>query len=65
MAERNLDEVGYWSEVKLAIVKEYATSYSTIMSAQRRDRIRILRHLYVDGFAGAGVHVGSNYPQRL
>jgi hypothetical protein len=29
------DEIGYWSEIKLDIVKEYAQAYSTIMSAQR------------------------------
>jgi three-Cys-motif partner protein len=46
------DEIGYWSEVKLDIVREYATAYSAILSKQRR-----LQHVYIDGFAGAGVHV--------
>jgi three-Cys-motif partner protein len=45
------DEIGYWSEVKLDIVKEYAAAYSRILTAQRR-----LRHVYIDAFAGAGLH---------
>jgi hypothetical protein len=27
------DEIGIWSEVKLAIIKEYASAYATIMEA--------------------------------
>jgi three-Cys-motif partner protein len=49
------DEIGYWSEVKLDIIKKYATAYSTIMSAQRSIRA----HLYIDGFAGAGEHISK------
>lgn len=48
-----LDEVGYWSEVKLDILREYASAYSTILTKQT-----VLRgHIYIDGFAGAGVHL--------
>jgi len=50
-AKLKLDEIGYWSEVKLDIIREYAKAYSTILAAQRG-----LYHLYVDAFAGAGVH---------
>lgn len=46
------DEIGYWSEVKLDIIKEYASAYSTILASQRG-----LYHVYIDGFAGAGVHI--------
>ncbi len=49
------DEIGYWSEVKLEIVRKYATAYSTIMQAQRAIR----RHIYIDAFAGAGVHLSQ------
>jgi len=45
------DSIGYWSELKLQIVRKYATAYSTILSAQRN-----LYHLYVDAFAGGGMH---------
>ncbi len=47
------DEIGYWSEIKLDIIKEYAKAYSTIMSAQTRPTFN---HLYIDAFAGAGYH---------
>lgn len=46
------DEIGYWSEVKLDIIRDYAAAYSTILSRQSG-----LYHVYIDGFAGAGVHV--------
>ncbi len=29
------DEIGYWSEVKLDIVREYAVAYTTILSARK------------------------------
>jgi three-Cys-motif partner protein len=47
------DEIGYWSEVKLDIISKYASAYSTIMSKQRS----IQNYIYVDAFAGAGVHI--------
>lgn len=50
------DEIGYWSEIKLDIVKEYAAAYSRILSAQRH---AALYHVYIDAFAGAGVHISK------
>jgi len=47
------DEIGYWSEIKLDIIKEYAAAYSTIIAAQERPS---LHHVYIDAFAGSGVH---------
>lgn len=47
------DVIGYWSEVKLEIIRRYATEYSKIITAQ--DYIR--RHIYVDAFAGSGQHI--------
>lgn len=55
MGAQRLDEVGYWSEIKLDIVREYASAYSIIMNKQAAIR----RYLYIDGFAGAGVHVSK------
>jgi three-Cys-motif partner protein len=49
------DEIGYWSEIKLDIVRKYATAYSTVMNAQTR----IKKHVYIDAFAGAGWHVSK------
>lgn len=46
------DRIGYWSEVKLDIVREYASAYSRILAAQVG-----LYHVYIDGFAGAGEHL--------
>lgn len=55
MAARKLDEIGYWSEIKLDIVRKYATAYSTILSSKGF----IKGHAYVDAFAGAGVHLSK------
>lgn len=48
------DEIGYWSEVKLDIIREYAAAYSRILSGQHHPS---LEHLYIDAFAGAGTHL--------
>lgn len=47
-------EVGFWSEIKLEIIREYATAYSRVLSAQQSPP---LYHLYIDAFAGSGIHV--------
>jgi three-Cys-motif partner protein len=54
--EPQFDEIGYWSEIKLEIVKEYARAYSTILTAQKNPS---LHHVYIDAFAGAGVHLAK------
>jgi three-Cys-motif partner protein len=55
MSDVRLDEVGYWSEVKLEIVRDYAKAYSTVLNKQAS----IQSYLYLDGFAGAGVHISK------
>jgi three-Cys-motif partner protein len=50
-----IDEVGYWSELKLEIIKKYAGAYSQILTAQRSS----LKHHYIDAFAGAGIHLAK------
>ena len=50
-----LDEIGYWSEIKLDIVRKYAAAYSAIMTKQ--DWIR--GYYYIDAFAGAGIHLSK------
>lgn len=52
--QTRFDQIGYWSEVKLDIIKEYAAAYSKILSAQKRPS---LYHIYIDAFAGAGIHI--------
>jgi len=56
--ERKLkfDEIGYWSEIKLDIIREYASAYSKILSGQKSPE---LYHIYIDAFAGAGIHVSK------
>jgi three-Cys-motif partner protein len=51
------DEIGYWSEIKLNIIKEYAKAFSTVVAGQKKARFY---HIYIDAFAGAGVHISSN-----
>jgi len=41
------DEIGYWSEVELEIIKRYGSEYSKILSAQG------FIHAYIDAFAGS------------
>lgn len=52
-----VDEIGYWSEVKLDIIRDYAAAYSRILSARRNPSFY---HLYVDAFSGAGYHVSKS-----
>jgi three-Cys-motif partner protein len=50
----NLDQIGYWSEVKLDIIRDYAKAYSTILAAQVKPAFH---HVYIDAFAGSGYHM--------
>jgi three-Cys-motif partner protein len=50
-----IDEVGYWSELKLEIIKKYAAAYSQIIAAQKPS----FEHHYIDAFAGAGIHLAK------
>lgn len=50
-----LDEIGYWSEIKLDILSEYASAYSRILNAKKG-----LSYIYIDGFAGAGIHISRS-----
>jgi three-Cys-motif partner protein len=52
--ELAFEEIGYWSEIKLQIIKEYAQVYSQILSANN------LHHVYIDAFSGAGKHVSRS-----
>jgi three-Cys-motif partner protein len=47
------DEIGYWSEIKLDIIRRYASEYSKILSKQK------LHHVYIDAFAGSGKHLSK------
>lgn len=51
------DQIGYWSELKLDIVRKYAGAYSRILAARRQPR---LHHVYIDGFCGSGTHISRS-----
>lgn len=51
------DEIGYWSEIKLDIIREYAAVYSKILCGQKKYSFH---HIYIDAFAGAGQHISKN-----
>ncbi len=53
------DEIGIWSEVKLAIIKEYASAYARIMESKRREEISRLCWIYIDAYAGPGYHLSK------
>jgi len=46
---QQVDEIGYWSELKLEILEKYARAYSAILSGQTQPQ---LHHVYIDGFSG-------------
>jgi len=48
------DTIGYWSEIKLDIIRQYALQYSRILTGQRNPE---LHHVYIDAFAGSGKHI--------
>jgi three-Cys-motif partner protein len=52
-SDLRFDEVGIWSEVKLAILEEYAKPYNQIIRSWN------LHPIYIDGFAGAGHHIAK------
>ena len=49
---QEMDKIGMWSEVKLAILEEYAKPFNQILFSQRPR----MHPIYIDGFAGAGRH---------
>lgn len=51
----NLDRIGIWSEIKLAVLQEYASAFTRLLKAKSWCR----GCCYVDAFAGAGVHVSK------
>lgn len=53
------DEIGIWSEVKLAIIREYAAAYSRIMEGNRREKNPRFSWIYIDAYAGPGFHLSK------
>ncbi len=49
-------------EVKLDIIRKYASAYSRILANQTSPR---LHHVYIDAFAGAGIHVSKTTGEHV
>ena len=60
MKRLKYDQIGYWSEVKLDIIKEYASAYTRIMAVQKDPSFS---YIYIDAFAGAGRHISRKTGQ--
>jgi three-Cys-motif partner protein len=55
MNNDQLDTVGYWTEIKLHILEEYAKAYANVLKNQK-----YIKHVaYIDAFAGAGAHISK------
>lgn len=50
------DEIGIWTEIKLEIIKKYATAYSRIISSKSNPSFT---HIYIDAFAGSGINLSK------
>lgn len=46
------DTIGAWTEIKLDIIRKYASAYSRIMASR-------FYHIYIDAFAGPGKHISK------
>jgi three-Cys-motif partner protein len=61
MKNERLDVVGYWTEIKLQILQEYANAYAQILKNQT-----FIKHVaYIDGFAGAGTHISKESGEEI
>ena len=55
MSNHHLDRVGYWTELKLLILEEYAKAFALVLKNQP-----YIKHFaYIDAFAGAGSHISK------
>src|SRR5665648_54538 len=48
-----VEDIGYWSELKLEIIDKYARAYSRIVSPR-------FHHVYIDAFSGAGMSLSRS-----
>jgi hypothetical protein len=53
IADVKLDEIGIWSEIKIAILREYACAFTRILKTKAWCK----GCCYIDAFAGAGMHL--------
>jgi len=55
IANVKLDEIGIWSEIKIAILREYACAFTMILKTKAWCK----GCCYIDAFAGAGMHISK------
>jgi three-Cys-motif partner protein len=61
MSKDRLDTVGYWTEVKLLILGEYANAFAKVLKNQP-----FIKHVaYIDAFAGAGAHISRKSGEQI
>ena len=48
------DIIGFWTEIKLSIIREYASAYSSILNSKG------FYHVYIDAFAGPGEQISES-----
>lgn len=56
-----IDQIGFWSEIKLEIIKKYANAYTSIMNKQSWCK----GFVYIDAFAGAGKHISRKTGEMI
>jgi three-Cys-motif partner protein len=56
------DEIGYWSEIKLAVIEKYSSAYSKAFSGAN---YHYLNHVYIDGYAGSGTHISKTSQKEI
>lgn len=57
--------MGIWSEVRLAIIREYASAYAKILDAKRRESLHNLRCSTSTPMRGPGVHLSKTTKQLV
>ena len=61
LANVKLDEIGVWSEIKIAILREYACVFTRILKSKTWCK----GCCYIDAFAGAGMHISKTTGEML
>ena len=59
-APLKFDEINYWTELKLEIIKKYGEAYTKAFARHPN-----LKKFYIDGFSGAGVHLSKQSKQQV
>ncbi len=54
------DKIGYWSELKLEIIEKYGAAYTKTFK-----NFPQLKKFYIDGFAGAGIHLSRDTGKKV